>query len=538
MYSLGKCMLNINNSFFKSQFKPNVKKRETQLNVFYTNDMHGDLNNLGKLKTAHDEFKKENEGKPNLFLAAGDCLFGTDSARSKLLVKVFNMMKLDALALGNHEFAAGADALSEKLEKAEFKSVSANLEIPEGNKLQDRIKDKKLVKTAVFMKGGEKFAVIGASPINSYIGVKENPETKTKPMDLDKTIKAINNEAKSLERQGINKIILCSHLGYGEEGDLKVARETEGIDIIIGGHSHTAINGINEKDAGGDKRLNLVKSKRKEPVLITQVSGMNKTVGNLNAVFDKDGILNMEKTTNNVTSLDKFSEDKKIETLMEKSLGKNEVLAKVKTPFLPKSVRAERSEENELQNLHADAVVEAGKTQGVQASLFGTAALCGGAKDSIKSYDVKYSMLPFNDNVNAVNMKESDVIRLLNAATKDCILGKNDPQILRCGGMKYDILRKPLKNDKGEDIYVNNVKFTDNEGQDIFEIDSLNPSEDKKVVIAIPDYLFQKDTTKDILAPYNDEKTCFGTDQEILINYLKSQEEVDFSKKPNRINII
>ena len=145
-------------------FKPqgNIKSGETELSLFYTNDMHGDVNRLSKFKTAHDMFSKENKNTPSLSLAAGDCLFGSDKQRNSLMVKLFNKMGLDALALGNHEFAGGTKGLSDSLDKAEFQSVSANIDVADGNPLQKSIKNKKLVKSAVFMKLSGRFFIFDA----------------------------------------------------------------------------------------------------------------------------------------------------------------------------------------------------------------------------------------------------------------------------------------------------------------------------------------------------------------------------------------
>ena len=274
---------NIGNSF-KPQNTSNAS-----LSVFYNNDMHGDLKRLGKLKTAKDCFEKQNVTVPKLTLSGGDMFLGTDKKRNSFLVDFMNKFKLDATALGNHEFSAKSKGLAENLEKAEFKSVCANIEVDEKNDLAKRLKDKKLVKSATFMKGGHKFGIIGASPFDTDITVKEKQDgTGIKQMNVDQTIKAINEEAKKLEDQGINKIILCTHTGYGEHADLKIARETEGVDIIIGGHSHTVIDGANKEDKGGDHKLNVVKSKRGEPVVITQAGKLNKYAGFLNVVFDED----------------------------------------------------------------------------------------------------------------------------------------------------------------------------------------------------------------------------------------------------------
>ena len=179
---------NIGNSF-KPQNTSNAS-----LSVFYNNDMHGDLKRLGKLKTAKDCFEKQNVTVPKLTLSGGDMFLGTDKKRNSFLVDFMNKFKLDATALGNHEFSAKSKGLAENLEKAEFKSVCANIEVDEKNDLAKRLKDKKLVKSATFMKGGHKFGIIGAAPINSYIGKNEVGENPTKVMDIDKTIEVINTE--------------------------------------------------------------------------------------------------------------------------------------------------------------------------------------------------------------------------------------------------------------------------------------------------------------------------------------------------------
>ena len=183
-------MTSINN-FFKPQVA-NAKAGEAQLSVFYTNDMHGDINRLAKLKTAKDTFEKSNGNNSTLALTAGDCFYGKDKQRIGLISKVMNMMKFDAFTLGNHEFTPGSKGLAENLKNIDAKAVSANLEIGEDCPLKDRIADKKLVKSAVFMKGGHKFAVIGASPFDAEVGITEDAKSGVRVKDIDKTIKAIN----------------------------------------------------------------------------------------------------------------------------------------------------------------------------------------------------------------------------------------------------------------------------------------------------------------------------------------------------------
>ena len=525
-------LINTNLSL-NNPFKPQGKAKvgETELGLFYTNDMHGDVNRLSKFKTAHDVFLKENANTPSLTLAAGDCLFGSDKQRNSLMVKLFNKMGLDALALGNHEFAGGTKDLAKSLDNAKFTSVSANIDVAKDNALQKSIKDKKLVKSAVFMKGGHKFAVIGASPFNSYINTIDRG---VQPKGLKDTIKAINEETKELEKQGVNKIILLSHLGYGEDGDLAVARETEGVDIIVGGHTHTKIDGVNTKapqDKKSDYKLNLLMSKRNEPVMITQAGGMNEYAGYLNAVFDEKGVLKTDKISNKLVDLNIFNDSKVANELMNQELGQKVKLASVKGSYSAESSYFERNEENPLQNVYADAMLERGKKYGAEISLYHAATLRGGANGQITNYDVKYTMLPFNNDINVVDITEKDLVEVLKATSGSLLTTKNDAQLLRSSGMTYSV-----RNDKeyflngGKDP-ISDVKINGR------AVDAKNPNENKTVRVILNSYLFAMPRTKDIMAKYQDKAINAGKEQEIFTDYLQNQKEVDLTKQEQRIKL-
>lgn len=515
--------LNTNLNVFKPQGTD--KRKEVELGLFYTNDMYGDVNRLSKFKTAHDTFKLENKTTPNMTLAAGDCLFGADKQRNSLMVKLFNLMHLDALSLGNHEFAGGSKPLADSLANADFQTVNCNLKIDDENPLKERIKDKKLVRSAVFMKGGHKFAVIGTAPIDSYIGKTENT---VKPLNIDDTIKEINKETKNLEKQGVNKIILCSHLGYGEDGDLKVARETEGVDIIVGGHTHTTIEGVNTEDKGGTHKLNLLMSKRNEPVIITQAGGMNKYAGYLDVVFDEKGVLKTDKIKNNLYDLNMFKDSKVAQNLMNKELGKKVVLAKNATPYEPKNTFIERYRENPLANLFADAVKE---QTGADVVLYNAATVRGGVKDSITNYDVKYSMLPFNTDMQEVEMSEKDLVEVVNNMSGSMLTTNKDPQVLRTAGMSYTVHNDVEFAKTSNKNSVIDMKI----GEEKVNVE--NPSQDKKLKVVLSNYLFSHDLTKGVLSKYKAGAKSVGREQDLFIDYLSSHKDIDL-KQPteNRAN--
>lgn len=79
--------------------------------------------------------------------------------------------------------------------------------------------------------------------------------------DLDDTIEDIQEQVQELKEQGVNKIFLLSHMG--NQTDKIVAQKTQGIDVIIGGHTHELIKDVKEGE-------NLLYSLTGEPVVITE----------------------------------------------------------------------------------------------------------------------------------------------------------------------------------------------------------------------------------------------------------------------------
>ena len=80
-----------------------------------------------------------------------------------------------------------------------------------------------------------------------------------------------------IEGQGVNKIILLSHVGLPR--DMKIAAAVDGIDVIVGGHSHTKL----------DEYPMVVSAPNGKPVQIVQAYAYSKYLGELNVVFDDNG---------------------------------------------------------------------------------------------------------------------------------------------------------------------------------------------------------------------------------------------------------
>ena len=512
-------------------FVPQNPSGNTQLTVFYMNDMHGELTNFGRIYSAKKVFDEKNSRTNSLSSASGDIYIGKNKKLNLAITKLLNNLNLELFTLGNHEFDNGSQSLSEYLQNVQFKTVLTNAEIPEGNPLYKDLNSEKIVSSYVIEKNGEKFGVIGAAPIGVNLGQfdKENPINVYNPKE---TINALNSEIAKLKKQNINKIIFVSHLGYfGEGGDLNVAKQTSGIDIILGGHTHLAINGVQKKDVDKSHMTNLVYSKSKEPVIIVQTAGINKQVGYLDVLFDKNGKLIEKNIKNTLISPENFDSDKTTDKIVQKVLGKNKVVAHVEKPFVSSGTFEERNYENPTANLMTDAV--AYKTKKAEVVLIQSPSVRGGLSGDITTYQVKYKMLPFNDKLYYIELSEKDFVSLLNKEALTSMTTSNS-QMLQCSGMHYTV-DKTIQNPKSpdamciKDIIIYNKKRN-------YIINPLAPDENKSVKCVVAGYLFVDKNTKDILANGKNKKLT-GEEHKIMLKYLKRHKVIN-AQRQGRIIVI
>jgi len=514
-------------------FVPQKSSDHTQLTVFYMNDMHGELTQFGKVYSAKKVFDEKNSNTNTFSAASGDIYIGKNKKLNFAITNLLNKLEINALTLGNHEFDSGSKALSENLKNAKFKTVLTNAEIPEGNPLNEYVKSDKLVTSYIAEINGEKFGVIGAAPIGVNLGLfdKENPVVVFDPVQ---TVKALNEEIKKLEKEKINKIIFVSHLGYfGEGGDLNIAKQTSGIDIILGGHTHLEINGVQKKDIDPKHRQNLVYSKKKEPVVIVQTSGMNKQIGYLDVLFDKNGKLIEKNIKNTLISPDNFDSDKTIDKIVQKVLGKNKVVARVEKPYISSGSFEERNYENPTANLMTDAVAYKTRHSKAEVVLIQSPSVRGGLSGDITTYHVKYKMLPFNDKLYYIELSEKDFIKLLNTEALTSMTTSNS-QMLQCAGMHYTV-DKTVKNPKSPDaLCVKDIIIYNKKENRV--INSSLPDENKSVKCIVAGYLFVDKNTKDILAN-GKKKKLVGEEHKIMLKYLRHHKTVN-AQKDGRIIII
>ncbi|WP_315118146.1 bifunctional UDP-sugar hydrolase/5'-nucleotidase [uncultured Clostridium sp.] len=194
-----------------------------KIRILHTNDIHSRFENFAKIVSKIRELKDEN----TLILDAGDfndfMRMELQGTRGKAGCSLLSVAEYDAIAVGNNEGFAGLEALETMTSAKIIPFLSCNLYKDNMNKI------KGLKRSIIIKRGGVKFLIIGITPpYNEFFSLLN--------MYASDPTEEINNELK--ENKGKYDIcILLSHSGL--ENDLLLAKKVKGIDIIIGGHSHT-----------------------------------------------------------------------------------------------------------------------------------------------------------------------------------------------------------------------------------------------------------------------------------------------------------
>ena len=209
-----------------------------------------------------------------LLLDAGDIFQGTpyfNLYKGEPEMKAMQMMGYDACTMGNHDFDAGLENFATQLQHVRFPVLLCNYDFTQTPM------EHKSVPYKIFNKGKLKIGVTGVG-IEMKGLVPDNLAGNTKYLD---PVQKLNETADHLKRtKGCDMVICLSHLGYqyrensNKICDLILAKETEHVDLIIGGHTHTFLD-----------EPALVKNKRGEDVLINQVGWGGIRLGRLDYEF-------------------------------------------------------------------------------------------------------------------------------------------------------------------------------------------------------------------------------------------------------------
>ncbi len=223
-------------------------ERQPRLVIIHVNDTHSHLepmrsgNDAGRggiiERAAFVDSIRNVYGEGRvLLLHAGDFSQGTSyftELEGALEPALINDLRYDCVTLGNHEFDNNIEALTARLAQLDgVPVVSANIDVSQFE-LANYVKP-----YAIVERGGMKIGIIG---LESDLSTNVSATVSSRFAQLD-NVEVTNRWAEYLHsEEKCDMIILLSHLGYFE--DQAIVPKTRHIDIVIGGHSHTFVDGF------------------------------------------------------------------------------------------------------------------------------------------------------------------------------------------------------------------------------------------------------------------------------------------------------
>lgn len=222
-----------------------------QLVILQTSDTHSRIEPISK--DAADKYagmggtvrratflKEARKQNPDLLLFdCGDISQGTpyyNLFQGEVEIKMMNQMKYDAMTIGNHEFDFGLENMARLFRMARFPVVCANYDVT-GTVLEGLVKP-----YTILHRNGLKIGVFGLAPKMEGLVQADKCEgiVYLDPIEVaQQTADRLKNE------EGCDVVICLSHLGYQLKNaacDVDLVQQTDNIDAILGGHSHTFMN--------------------------------------------------------------------------------------------------------------------------------------------------------------------------------------------------------------------------------------------------------------------------------------------------------
>ncbi|MBQ1758325.1 MAG: metallophosphatase, partial [Prevotella sp.] len=223
-------------------------KGKKELVILHTNDTHScilplNVNLADTMLAGRGGFlrriamlKEERKQHPDLlYFDSGDFSQGSTyytMYKGDVEIGLMNMMGIDASTIGNHEFDFGIDNMARMFKMANFPILCSNYDFT-GTVLQDVVKPYTIIK-----RKGIKIGVFALNPQMEGLVLEKNC-VGIKFLD---PANVANEMASMLKKEKKCDVVICiSHLGWTNDpySDLNVFSKTRGIDIVLGGHSHT-----------------------------------------------------------------------------------------------------------------------------------------------------------------------------------------------------------------------------------------------------------------------------------------------------------
>ncbi|AKH99103.1 5'-nucleotidase/2',3'-cyclic phosphodiesterase-like hydrolase [Hoeflea sp. IMCC20628] len=418
------------------------------LNILHINDWHSRIESNNKyestcsaddetegkcfggaarLVTAIADRRQALEGGNVLLLNGGDNFQGSlfyTTYKGTVEAEFLNQMKFDAMTVGNHEFDDGEDALAPFLDVIEFPVLSANVAASASSKVGDRIKP-----SIVLEVGGEKIGIIGAVTNDTPDIASPGPNIL-----IADDILSITAEVEKLQAMGVNKIIALTHVGYVRDKEL--IAQIPGVDVVVGGHSHSLLSNTDDKAEGPYPTM--IDNPEGYKVPVTQAASYSKYLGEFSVTFDDNGVVKEAKGDPLLLDNSIIPDEGVLARIKELGAPIEELkttIVSASTKDIDGSRDTCRAGECEMGNLVADAMIDRVADQGVTIAIQNG----GGLRASIDSGEITMGevlgVLPFQNTLATFQMKGADIVAALeNGASQ---IEEGGGRFAQVAGLRY-----------------------------------------------------------------------------------------------------
>ena len=316
--------------------------------------------------------------------------------KGAMTAEFMNQLGYDAMTVGNHEFDDGPEVLRGLIDAVDFPVLMSNADISGEELLSGAIE-----KSTIIERGGERIGLIGLTPQNTNELASPGPN-----VIFSAPAEAVQAEVDRLEAEGVNKIIVLSHSGYNV--DIAIAQATTGVDVIVGGHSHTLLGDF--EDAAGPYPTMV------GDTAIVQARSYGKYLGELNVTFDDDGVITEASgapvTIDGTVAEDAAAKDRVAELAIPLEEIRNRVVAET-ADVLTGDRTICRVMECSMGNLIADAMLDRVADQGIVIALQNS----GGIRADIDAGEVTMgevlTVLPFQNTLSTFQISGATLMEAL-----------------------------------------------------------------------------------------------------------------------------
>ncbi|MDP9251392.1 MAG: bifunctional metallophosphatase/5'-nucleotidase [Chloroflexota bacterium] len=390
---------------------------DDRIQLLHTDDIHGHLDaDIVQSASASSTFRaggmaqlagqvaafRARAPQRTLLVDAGDAWQGTfisNANKGEAVTRAMNVMRYDALAVGNHDFDWGQEVLAQRAKDASFPFLAANVVESKSGKAPSYLKP-----FAVKDLGIARVGIIGLTNPGSATIVKATSVTGLQFLPADSVRTLVGEVQKEADI-----IVVAAHIGTADA--VQLARDVPGIDVIVAAHDHFPI-----QTARVEGRTTIV-----DAGAYTQYLGRLEIVVDTTTHKMKDAVRGGVLTA--IAANAGVKPDPEVAKLVDERRAEGEkytsrVVGRTTEPL------TNLREETAFGNLITDAFVEYGRQQGwkTDVAFYNMAGVRASFNAGQLTFGQLYEALPFSNTVVNVDLKGADLAAIIDRAA--CVNGR------------------------------------------------------------------------------------------------------------------